>query len=148
VLPLPRTLRHMRERKWDVSAVCVLLLGGIVIRPPWAPSKPTTRVGRYHTSLICLLLYRSSSRHHGLPQVGSRLDCKRPSLPVHLWRTSRHRSINLDSAQWHQEGMSDRNLLSKVSAADTTSGRQLEMQHLLLRYQRQPLSPAFGTECS
>lgn len=39
-------------------------------------------------------------------------------------------------------------LTSKVSAADMTAGRQLEMQHILLRHQRQPLSPTFGKECA
>jgi hypothetical protein len=84
--------------------------------------------------------------HDGLPQVGSRLDRKGPGLPVHFWRTSRHRSINMDSAQRNQEGMNDCRLLERVSAADTTAGRQLEMQHLLVRHQRQPISPAFGKE--
>jgi hypothetical protein len=128
------------------GTVCVLLAGIIV--QPRVRLPLNLRLGLADiaaTSSVCS--YTDHPRgHHGLPQVGSRLDCERSGLPVHLWRASRHRSVNMDFAQRNQEGMTDRSLLGDVSAADTTAGRQLEMQHLLFRHQREPLSPAFGKE--
>lgn len=36
--------------------------------------------------------------HHGFSQVGSRLYCEGPSVPLHLWRPCRRRPVYLDFA--------------------------------------------------
>ena len=82
-------------------------------------------------------------------QISGRVcDIARPGLWLHIWGSGRSERLHLDTAQRHKASMARRSACARTLANLRLLGRRLQMQHLLLRHNRQQVAITPRSQCA